>query len=267
MSASLPMYDWPEVRGATDLWWSILAQSLTSQGFAGVPQGLRHDAPLHELWSDPDLLISQTCGYPLTHAWSDRLQPVATPCYAVEGCSGADYSSFVLVRRGDGVNGVEDLRGARAVVNGDDSQSGYSALRAVVAPHAPDGSFFSAVMRSGAHLKSMEMVVECAADVCAVDAVAWALARDHRSTLAGELRVVAMSPAAPGLPYVTSPGRPREEVERIRAALDASLDHPEFPQVRQQLYVTGFERRSLQDYRRIIDMEQASIRAGYPEVR
>lgn len=261
------MYDWPEVREATDLWWSIVAEALRAAGVERVPAALAREAPPDVLWSDPDLLISQTCGYPLTHAWAGRLQVLATPCYDVEGCNGADYCSFVLVRRDSAAAGVEDLRGARAAVNSDDSQSGYSALRAVVAPHARDGAFFAALKTSGAHLSSMQMVAEGAADVCAVDAVAWALARAHRQDLVQDLRVLTASPSAPGLPYVTSPARSPEEVACIRETLCASLEHSDFATVREHLYICAFKPLTLRDYGRIIEIEQASFRAGYPEIR
>jgi hypothetical protein len=33
MIATLPMYDWPEVREATDAWWAGLARHLRGAGF------------------------------------------------------------------------------------------------------------------------------------------------------------------------------------------------------------------------------------------
>src|SRR5687767_719018 len=92
MSMSLPMYDWPEVREATDAWWAGLARHL------GLSGRLRRDCDHTAAWNDPGLLFRQTCGYPLTHAYRDRLTLIATPHYAAEGCEGPYYRSSILAR-------------------------------------------------------------------------------------------------------------------------------------------------------------------------
>ena len=82
MIASLPMYDWPEVRQATDNWWAGIARHLDNA------PALDRGADYTALWRDPRLLFSQTCGYPFTHEFSGRLKLIATPHYGADGCSG-----------------------------------------------------------------------------------------------------------------------------------------------------------------------------------
>jgi hypothetical protein len=65
--ASLPMYDLPEIRTATDQWWKRLADALRQEGIDGVPDALWRGDDYRMPWTHPDLLLSQTCGYPLTH--------------------------------------------------------------------------------------------------------------------------------------------------------------------------------------------------------
>src|SRR5687767_15964162 len=89
---SLPMYDWPEVRKATDAWADGVARHLRDHGFVDAPSQLLRRADYAEAWSSPDLLLSQACGYPLTHACAKTLVPVLTPHYTGVGCSGANYS-------------------------------------------------------------------------------------------------------------------------------------------------------------------------------
>ena len=95
--ASLPMYDLPEAEEATRTLWHGLAEHLRSTGIPDVPDTLTRqpDVPAH--WLSPDLLLSQTCGYPLTHALKGRVRLVATPCYDAPGCQGAEYCSIVVV--------------------------------------------------------------------------------------------------------------------------------------------------------------------------
>jgi len=248
MRASLPMYDFPETRDAADAWWAGLAAAFRDAGIADVPDALSRGADPKDYWAAPDLFLSQTCGYPYTHDWSGYLRLVATPAYAAEGCDGADYCSFVLVRAASDVETIADLRGARAVYNGTDSQSGYSALRAVVAPFADGGRFFGQTACSGAHLSSMADVAEGRADVCAVDAVVWALARRHR----------------PGLPYVTSADRPDDLVRRMRAGVRAALVDEALAAARNALLIEDVVFLAGSDYRRILDMEAQAVDAGYP---
>lgn len=264
MGASLPMYDWPELREATDAWWAALAEAFRAEGLTGVPTHLTRGPAPDDLWAAPDLFVSQTCGYPLMHAWAGRLTPVATPHYAAEGCDGPDYCSLVLVRADDAAEDLAALRGKCAAYNGEDSQSGYSAFRAAVAPHARDGRFFATTVRSGAHLDSMALVASGEADVCAVDSIVWALARHHRGELARRLRVLARTPAAPGLPLVTASARPDEEVGRMRAALRTAIAAPGLGAVREALLLRDMSELETGAYDRILQLERFAIDAGYP---
>ncbi|HET8727404.1 MAG TPA: PhnD/SsuA/transferrin family substrate-binding protein, partial [Alphaproteobacteria bacterium] len=166
--ASLPMYDLPELREATDAWWHGLAAALRREGLQGVPAALTRSPDPATDWTDLDLLLSQACGYPLVHDFADRLQPVATPRYAVPGCEGALYCSRIVVGRASPAERLEDLRGRVCAVNGWDSQSGWNALAAAAASLAPDGRFFAGALVTGSHAASLAAVAEGRAAVAAI---------------------------------------------------------------------------------------------------
>ena len=88
MIASLPMYDLPELRTATDTWWSGMAAALRRAGIDAVPDQLTRVYNVATVWRDPNLLLSQTCGYPLVRDMAGILQPIATPIYNAPGCDG-----------------------------------------------------------------------------------------------------------------------------------------------------------------------------------
>ncbi|OYX46871.1 MAG: hypothetical protein B7Y97_13185, partial [Sphingomonas sp. 32-66-10] len=122
------MYDFPDVRAATDAWWAGLRRHLGRQGVEAPEALLRRD-DLMEQWADPGLVISQTCGYLLTHQLKGDLQPVATPHYAAPGCDGPMYASVILAgRRHDGAR-LADFAGATAVYSRTYSHAGYNAFR------------------------------------------------------------------------------------------------------------------------------------------
>ena len=264
--ANLAMYDLPEVAAAHDAFWAGMARALAREGVDDVPAALTRGADLDALWRGPELLFGQTCGYPLVHGFKDTLQLVATPVYDAPGCAGANYVSLIVVRREDSLRGLADLRGRTAVINSVTSQSGYSALRASVAELARGGRFFGRVVKSGGHPNSLALVAAGEADVCATDCVTHALLARHRPEVLAGLRVLARSPAAPGLPYVTRAAAGDELVARLRAALFAALDDPDLAAAREALLLAGAEVLPISAYQPILEMEARAQALGYAEV-
>ena len=267
--ASLPMYDLEPLQGATDAWWTGIAAALRRQGFADTPDGLTRGGAFDDRvvqWASPDLLLSQTCGYPLTHDFAGHLRLVATPVYRAAHCAGARYCSVVVVRRDDPAVTVGDLRGRHAAFNGADSQSGYNSLRALVAPLAREGRFFATVSETGRHAASLAMVRDGRADVCALDCVSPALWSRHMPELVAGTRVLTVTARAPSLPYVTHAGRRDADVARMAAALAEAAADPELAAVRESLLIEGFATLPRAAYDEIDAMEDAARAAGYPKL-
>ncbi len=266
MRASLPMYELPGLEAATDAWWAGLAAALRAEGVAEVPERLTRAADPAALWTAPDLLFSQTCGYPLTHDLAGKVTLLATPVYDVPGCAGGLYRSEILLRADDPAADLTALRGRRAAANARDSQSGYSALRHAVAPLAEQGRFFGGVVFSGSHLAAMSMVAEGQADVCAVDCVTYHLLKRSDPALTGRLRVLASSAEAPALPYITRRGIGAEDLRRLRGGLARAAADPALAEVRAALLIKAVVVKPLSDYDLILALEAAAEAAGYPEL-
>ncbi len=264
--ASLPMYDWPEIAYATDQWWAGLRRHLVAEKFADAPERLERGFDRDRHWRSPDLLLSQTCGYPLTHAFEGALEVVGVPVYAARGCEEGTYRSVIVVAAESRYGRPSDLKGGRAAFNARDSLSGHLALRAVFAPLASEGRFFGSGVETGSHLASMEAVASGGADVAAIDCVTFALARAHRPKVAGKLRAIGESPQAPALPYVTAAGRPKPEVARLKRALAAAAADPNLSGAREALLLKGFQFASLAAYGRVLELEAAADALGYMEL-
>lgn len=249
MIAALQMYDWPEVREATDQWWRIVARHL------GTDVALSRPADFTSPWLRDDLLFAQTCGYPFTHALRGRVNYVATPHYAADGCSGAAYRSIVMAREAKPLAGFRD---AVAAVNTPDSMSGMLALKLVFAPLAEAGRFFSRTVETGGHLASLAAVQAGEADVCAIDCVCIAMAKRHRPSALQGLVEIARSPSVPGLPWITRAGDPRA----IRRALQAAFADPELQSARTALLLDGFSELPVSAYDRITDLENEMENLG-----
>lgn len=242
MIASLPMYDFPEVQSATDLLWAGMAKRLgTSIGL--TRQGLWSDA-----WDRPDMLFSQTCGYPFTHDYRDRLKLVATPHYDADGCEGPYYCSILFARQ---ANSLRSFKGGVAAFNNQDSMSGMLALQLVFAPLAEQGHFFERAIETGGHFASLAALQSGEADVCAIDCVTVAYARRHRPAALAGLVEVARSPSVPSLPYVTIAG----DVAALQDALTGVFNDESLLPVREALMLKGFSLLHAADYDDIIALE------------
>ena len=99
---------------------------------------------------DPINLVQhsrQTCGYPFTNDLLGQVRYVATQTYHTPYNHGPNYASLVLVRSTDTAQHIQDMYQTRVAVNSEDSQSGYHALRSLIAPIAQglatqDAAFF-----------------------------------------------------------------------------------------------------------------------------
>jgi len=264
MRASLPMYDLPEARAATDAWWRGLAQAFGRAGLPQVPDHLTRGSGARRLWRARDLLFSQTCGYPLTHALAGRVRVIATPVYAAPECDGVRYRSLLFVRAEDTASDLAAVVGRVAAINAPDSHSGCNVLRVMVAPLAPGRRLFASVVVSGSHAASLALVRRGKADLCAVDCVTHALLVRYRPSAVAGLRLLARSPTAPGLPYVTAASTKPEGLARLRDGLTEALANLHLRPAREALLIGDARVLPERDYQSIVDFEEAAERLGCP---
>ncbi len=243
--AQLPMYDWPEIRAGTDALWAAIAANLAAVGL-DAPDRLDRTTTPGDAWTSPDLLVGQTCGRPYVNGLASRVALLGRPTYDAAGTGPGRYCSILVARSTDGRSALGDFRGAVAACNSETSQSGWAAL----IDSLPDGKtldgFFGAVRFTGTHRGSIRAVAGRAADIAAIDCVAWALALRHEPA-AGELKEIGRSPDYPSLPFITGNHRGVEEVARIGKALRRAVADLPGP-ARDALRLTGIENARPDDY-------------------
>ena len=263
--ASLPMYDLPAVRWATDAFWTAVAAALRQSGMA-APASLDRRAAYASVWREPGLLLTQTCGYPFVTALHGRVRLVATPIYDAPGCEGACYRSWLMVRATDPARTLAELRGRRVAFNATDSQSGYNALRALVAPLAHGGRFFATGLATGSHAASLAAVAKGRADLCAVDCVTWALLARHQPARTHGLRCIGQTETTPTLPLVTAAATDDRALACLRAALQAAMAAPELASARMALLLRGLAPADEATYAIILAQERRALAQGYPHL-
>ncbi|WP_145005660.1 phosphate/phosphite/phosphonate ABC transporter substrate-binding protein [Pseudomonas oryzihabitans] len=219
---------------------------------------------LPALWSHPDLLLAQTCGYPWATRLRGQVRLVAAPRYTFEGCAGAEHCSFILVPETLEAETLADLRGKRVALNGLDSNTGMNLLRHAVAPLAERGRFFGEVIVSEGHAKSLALLQQGHADVAAVDAVTYGyLQRAQPERVAG-LHLLQRTRPSPTLPFITAASRSDAEVEALRAALNDSLAAD--PALAEILALEGVTAVDESTYLPLLDWRREAVEKGYPVI-
>ncbi|MCK5944356.1 MAG: PhnD/SsuA/transferrin family substrate-binding protein, partial [Planctomycetes bacterium] len=250
----------------TDAWWAGIARHLERAGLVGVPAALRRGGSYVDDWRQPNLLLSQACGYDVLYDHADVLVPVATPCYDAEGCEGPRYRSFVVVRADRPWRTFAELRGLRMAINQATSHSGTNAMRPQAASLHQGGQFFGEVVECGAHLQSLRAVRAGDVDAACVDAVILALLRRVRPAAVAGLRAVACTGTALAPPYVTSSATPPDAVAKLRRALLAAVADPDLRAARAALLLRDFAVFPPESYAELEEFEAPAMAAGYREL-
>jgi len=257
------MYDFPSTARAQDIVWKAIAARLDAAGLP-APEGLTRGVDLEPVPTSAEWLFAQTCGYPFISGLHRRMTLVATPIYDFPGCAGARHCSFVVVNKADPRQALAEFRGARAVINGRDSNSGMNLFRAMIAPLAGGKPFFADVAISGAHAASLHAVAAGEADLASIDCVTFALMARERPELIDRLRVVAKSALSPGLPFVICSALAASHLATLRHALVEVLADPDLAPARAALGLAGAQILQIADYDRVAQFERDAIGAGYP---
>jgi ABC-type phosphate/phosphonate transport system substrate-binding protein len=262
MQAALPMYFPP--REALQAFWSAIAVRLradtTLPDGIEIPAELTWPADVHAHWLDPDLLLSQACGYPLMTFLAGKVQLVGSFAYDAPGVQGMACRSQLICRASDARSTLDAFAGSTLAYNDTVSQSGYNALRALLA-QAPR-PFFASTVETCAHYQSIEAVRQGRADMAAVDPVSWAHWQHRHPEQASELKVFGQTHAYPGLPLITSLKTPPALLAALRKALLPVASDSAYLAVRAPLLVSGFVASTLSDYQTCITMQQSAYLRG-----
>jgi ABC-type phosphate/phosphonate transport system substrate-binding protein len=260
--AALPMYDLPELQGATDALWDALRGRLQAHGIDNVPAVLTRGRDHDWIWNAPNLLLAQARSYSFVTRLSADVRLVATPAYSAEGCSGPFHRAVILVRKGFPAEGLADLRGTRLAINAPDSNTGMNLLRAELSLVVRDSRIFAETVATGSHADSAAAVAEGQADAASIDCITWALLQRVRPALTEALSVLAWTSRSPGRPLITSRTTSLATVDALRLALDGVAADPALEPVRRDLCLEGFHPLSEPYYRALLRFEQMASSLG-----
>src|SRR5271168_5224672 len=111
LTASLPMYNLPEMRPRNAAFWDALVDELRRDGRADLPAELTFArGPVPDRIGD-EVLFSQTCGYPLQTIYRGQAIRLGAPCYDAVGCDGPTHCGLFIVPVASTAKTLADLKG------------------------------------------------------------------------------------------------------------------------------------------------------------
>ena len=231
-TASLPMYDFEWLRVAHDRLWSAIVDDLGSAG-VDAPPVLTHSNDVHALWHDPDLFVSQSCGWPLVTELDGRVSTIGTFAYDIPGSDESDgwYRSVIVTPAG----GAMDPSGP-AAVNSLASLSGWVSLCATLGGDAHSRT----VVLTGSHVASLAALRDRRAGVAAIDGVTHALIARDDPTLLDGLVVAGRGPSIPCFPIVGPRWWDAATIATVRLAIAGAVERDDLADVRASLLVRRF---------------------------
>jgi len=235
--ASLAMYPFSHLRSAYDQLWDAVRGRLSI------------DAPALDWVLDPmdacrrdDLVLGQTCGWPLVTELASSVRVIGTFDCDVEGAHDGTYCSVLVCNSSDPLDDILRRPDLVVVANSSDSLSGWVSLRAAA---ASGGRHLDSARWTGSHAASIDALRDGRAQLAAIDAVTWA----HIGT--DDLYVVGNGQRIPCLPLVTSGSSTDDAVRQLRTALTGAVRDPAMSEIRSTLKIRDFLERDFADYEEV----------------
>lgn len=235
MIASLAMYPFMQVRDATNDLWAAIRRNL---GWG--PDELEWNKLTPGVWHDPDLLLAQSCGWPLVAELPDSNAVVGAFDYTVPDAHDGTYRSLIVTGTDRSLDELRADPETLAAVNDHSSLSGWISFQNVW--HGKPKNFVT-----GAHIESCRALVAGRAQVACIDAVSFNLFEEYEPTVVEGLRIVGQGPRIPCTPIFV-PAQLAARVPALRSAFAAAMVDPALVDARAALRIRGFVPRDRADY-------------------
>ncbi|MFM2183585.1 MAG: hypothetical protein RJB61_1879 [Actinomycetota bacterium] len=228
--AMLGMYPFEHLRAHYDHLWTALRRQLADDS---LPDSLDWGRDLHASWLEPDLVLGQTCGWPLVTVLDGRVAVVGSFDVDAPWASGGRYRSVLVARRPVSVHDLRSSGDTVVAVNSLDSLSGWVSLCHAWGGRPPR------ILETGAHRESMRAVAEGRAHLASIDAVSYEHLVHAEPAQVSSVHIVGHGPVVPSLPLICSLDR-ASTVPALRDALGAVIADPQMAPTLQVLRIRGF---------------------------
>ena len=173
------------------------------------------------------------------------------------------YFTDVVVRHDHPARRFADLRGLAWAYNNAGSHSGYNVVRHHLLELAETRGFFGRVILSGAHQRSIQMILDGAIDASGIDSGVLELETARRPELAAALRTIGVIGPSPIPPVVAARRLDPALRARLRELFLGMSADPEGRAVLAEGRMTGFVPVQDADYDPIRAMARRAEAAGF----
>lgn len=220
---------------------------------------------LYAWWLNPDVLFTQSCGYPYITQLQDKVQLIGTPCFDLDGCESATYHSVFISHADQPWTSLAATKNARVVINQQDSNSGMNILRAEILKLITDNApFFSSVQYSDSHMNSLKMIQQKQADIASIDCVTLAYTQQYAPELCKNIHLIGRSPQTSALPFIASAQVSIALKNTLILALKNVLHQQ--PELAQGLMIKDIIQTDSSDYLSILNLKHAAFNRPYFEL-
>ena len=211
------------------------------------------------------------CGLPYSrkHDRPDRpIELLCAPVMAAPRYAGAPvYFTDVVVRRDHPARTFADLRGRVWAYNDAGSHSGYSVVRHHLLALGETRGYFGRVVASGAHQRSIQMVLDGTIDASGIDSTVLEIETARRPALEADLRTIAVIGPSPIPPVVVARGLDPSRKARLRELFLGMSADPAGRAVLAAGRMAGFVPVRDADYDPIREMARRAEAAGFLTLR
>lgn len=205
------------------------------------------------------------CGLPFARRnaeVSTQLQALVAPVMQASRYENIPvYFSDIIVNADSNFQSFDDLAGKTLCYNDPGSNSGYNLVRQKLIESGYPSNFFSKIIQSGAHQRSIRLVIEGQADCSAIDSTVLEQELRDYPELAQRLRIIEVIGPCPMPPVVISQ---RLDLELIKY-LQKMLCQPdvELQAAMEKAHIQRYAAVQSEDYEVLAKMYDSAIEAGY----
>jgi phosphonate transport system substrate-binding protein len=196
------------------------------------------------------------------------VEPLAAPVLCGERYGGRPiYFSDVIVRHDSPFQSFADLRGRSWAYNEPRSQSGYGITRQRLLELGETSGYFSRVVQTGWHERSLRQVLAGEVDASAIDSHVLAVALRDEPQLSDQLRVIDSLGPSTIQPVVVSTRLPDALKAELRTFFLMIADQPRACQVLRRAFIESFVAVDDSSYDDIRVMRGAAAAANFLELK
>lgn len=212
------------------------------------------------LFDAGEIQVCWICGLPYVwkaDRWPATVELLVAPVPQGDRYQGQPiYFSDVVVRQDSPFQSFADLRGSTWAYNEPRSHSGYLLTRAYLARLGETTGYFGRAIESGAHQRSLQMILDGMIDASAIDSTVLETELRLNPSLAAQIRVIDTFGPSPAPPWVVHRTLPPALKAQLRSHfLEMHLD-PTGRKILQQGAIARFVAVTNSDYNPIREMAQ-----------